>query len=133
MITAWMIYGIGILDGVKGFFVVMIFISALYLILIIFSALHKKDMGETETEDEKKKRNRLVAKVFSALVLFALLFNITPSTKLAAAMFVIPAIANNEKLQNIGENTLNGLEKLTEQWMQELVESDKKNHGGDKI
>ena len=64
MITAWMIYGIGILDGVKWFFAVMIFISALYLILIKFSTLQKKDMGETETDDEKKKRNRLVAKVF---------------------------------------------------------------------
>lgn len=133
MITAWMIYGIGILDGVKWFFAVMIFISALYLILIKFSTLQKKDMGETETDDEKKKRNRLVAKVFSALVLFALLFSITPSTKLAAAMFVIPAIANNENLQNIGENTLNGLEKLTEQWLQELSEGDKKNQGRDKI
>lgn len=133
MITAWMIYGIGILDGVKGFFAVMIFISALYLILIIFSTLQKKDMGGTETEDEKKKRNRLVAKVFSALVLFALLFSITPSTKLAAAMFVIPSIANNEKLQNIGKNTLNGLEKLTEQWLQELSEGDKKSQSVDKI
>ena len=127
MITSWMVYGIGILDGVKGFFICAAIIAAVISIVIGLVTI------EEENEEKKKKKIALFVKGVLALVLSLLLFSISPSSQLAASMYVIPAIANNEKLQNIGENTLNGLEKLTEQWLQELSEGDKKNQSGDKI
>lgn len=44
----------------------------------------------------------------------------TPTSKTVAAMFLIPAIVNNEQVQNISHNSLKLLESLTEEWAEEL-------------
>ena len=46
-----------------------------------------------------------------------------PSTKTAAAMYVIPAIVNNEKMQTLG----NGLYDIAIEWMKELKPKDSKD------
>lgn len=130
MITAWMIYGIGALDSAKYFFGYM---SAIACMLSIVLGVVCQDEGWKSDYDRNKRLKKIFFGSTVGTVLFLFLSCFIPSSQLAASMYVVPAIANNEKLQNIGKNTLNGLEKLTEQWMQELVEGDKKNQSGDRI
>lgn len=42
-------------------------------------------------------------------------------------MYVIPAVVNNEQIQNISKNGLESLELLTKQWVDELREEKSKN------
>ena len=46
-----------------------------------------------------------------------------PSTRLAAAMYIVPAVVNNENVKAIGDNSLEALRLLTEDWLRELAES----------
>lgn len=49
------------------------------------------------------------------------LFITIPSSKTIAAMYVIPAITQNEQLRHISENSLQALEQLTQKWIQDLM------------
>ena len=49
-----------------------------------------------------------------------------PTSKTAAAMYLIPKIAANEDVQAIGENGLKALRELSGQWAEELVEEKNK-------
>lgn len=130
MITSWMVYGIGALDSAKYFFGFMAAIACMLSIVLGFIC---QDEGWESDNDRDKRLKKIFFCSTVGTVLFLFLFCFIPSSQLAASMYVIPSISNNEKLQNIGKNTLNGLEKLTEQWLQELSEGDKKIQSGDKI
>jgi len=41
-------------------------------------------------------------------------------------MFIVPAVVNNEHLQNSAGNALGILEELTKQWLRKLIKTD--NH-----
>ena len=46
-----------------------------------------------------------------------------PSTRLAAAMYIVPAVTNNEDMKAISGNSLEALRLLTEDRLRELAES----------
>ena len=115
MITPWMIYLVGILDSVVCFFRIMAGLLGVALFVLFGAApmLEDLDMKISDTKG-------LLFKIAVALVLCASISAFTPSSKLAAAMYVIPAIANNEDVKAIGGNGLEALRKLSEQWLLEL-------------
>ena len=49
-----------------------------------------------------------------------------PSSKTLASMIIIPAVVNNEQVQNIGKNSLTVLEELTKQWVIDITSNSNK-------
>lgn len=109
-VTPLMIYLIGVADHVRVFFVLSLLIIAGTFLLFLARYI---------VEDKKVPCFGTLA--FST-VLFSFLSIFTPSSKTLAAMYVIPAVVNNEQIQNIGKNGLESLELLTKQWVYELRE-----------
>lgn len=109
-----MIYLIGVADHARIFFVVALFIIAGIFLLFLARYL---------VEDKKVPCFGTLA--FSA-VLFSFLSIFTPSSKTLASMYVIPAVVNNEQIQNIGKNGLESIELLTKQWVDGLREEKSK-------
>ena len=64
-----------------------------------------------------------ISLIFSTLLACAI-----PSTKEAAVIYLIPTIVNNEKVQNIGKNSLEILEKYTQDWIQDLTKKETKKN-----
>lgn len=113
-ITPLMIYFIGIVDHVRDFSVISLLL--LFAIFLIFFARFVVD-GD--------KIPYLRAITFSAIILSFLLI-LVPNSKTLGAMYVIPAVVNNEKIQSISKNGLESLELLTKQWVDELREEKSK-------
>ena len=116
MITPWMVYFIGILDDIAGLFKNGAVLSATVLVLGGMFSPMLADMDIMPFA--KMKKMLLVA--LAAFAICGSLAAFTPSTKLAAAMYIIPAVANNEDMKAIGGNSLEALRKLTEQWLLDL-------------
>lgn len=113
-VTPLMIYLIGVADHVRDFSVLSLFIiTGIFLVFLV----------RYLAEDEKVPY--LGTLTFSA-ALFSSLLIFTPSSKTLAAMYVIPAVVNNEQIQNISKNGLESLELLTKQWVDELREEKSK-------
>ena len=109
-VTPLMIYLIGIADHVRDFSVLFSFIFTGIFLVFLIRYLADGD-----------KINHLGTLAFlTGLLSLILIF--TPSSKTLAAMYVIPAVVNNEQIQNIGKNGLESLELLTKQWVYELRE-----------
>ena len=88
---------------------------------VLFSALafcYAKDM-----KNKKVGKYASIAFLLSVmgLIFFSAVTVFLPSTKQMAAIYVVPAIVNNERVQNIGNKTLDiseDLLELTEQYLQ---------------
>ena len=114
-VTPLMIYLICIADHLREFSLVSLFI--IVGIFLLFLARYLVD-GD--------KIPHLGTLIFSA-ALFSSLLIFIPNSKTLAAMYVIPAVVNNEQIQNISKNGLESLELLTKQWVDELREEKSKN------
>ena len=55
-----------------------------------------------------------------------------PDTKLLAAMYIIPAVVNNEKVATMGTNLLETLTALTNKWMKDIVKEDNNKNAMEK-
>lgn len=118
MITPWMIYAIGILDSVGNLLLVLGAVaSGLLILFALFWVIVVEDYPH-HTGTAKNAMRFLLPCALICLTLSAFL----PSTRLAAAMYIVPAVASNEDLRAIGGNSLEALRKLTEQWLRELGE-----------
>ena len=75
---------------------------------------------DTKSITKTRKISLCVALFFGAIAM------LLPTTKQMAAIYVVPAIANNEKIQQIGGKTLdisNQLLDLTKEYLQEKAEN----------
>lgn len=113
-LTPTTIYVISTIDEVKrvlgslcvlGFFIVFGLLFARIGTAII----------ESEETNEKFCRwfNPMMPKILGAFICVVLLNTFLPNQKTIAAMIVVPAIVNNENIQNISKNTL--------QWAEEYI------------
>lgn len=130
MITTTQMYFLLRLDQlssiIQGFFVV----SA--IIFIIFNGLLFISKVEKVEEDDSllifiKKRIKIVTIIF-ILSLFSSI--VVPDTKEMAAIYIIPKIINNEKIQDIGNKSLdigNDLLELTKKYIEENLKNETKN------
>lgn len=115
-VTPFMIYIVGMVDRFVALSSSGAFLSFVALFPLIIVPL--------SNDEDIRKIPALIAffffLIFSSLALF------TPGSKTLASMYVIPAVVNNEKIQNIGKNGLESLELLTKQWVKELREDAEK-------
>ena len=117
MITPTTIYFIGILDSIKSLFLITAFVTGMILLIaVICLVLNQYQLSESD----QHKFHKFITFYLSLSVIFSILTTFTPPSKVAASMYVIPAIANNKDIKAIGNNGLEVLYKLTEQWLKEI-------------
>lgn len=112
-VTPLMIYAIDISGTVK-------FVSKMVLLLSLIASII---LGVLAVDEEFARRAIKVI-VVPVIIISALLTVFIPESKTLASMYVIPAVVNNEQIQNIGKNGLESLELLTKQWVDELRKDD---------
>lgn len=123
-LTPTTIYVISTIDEVKrvlgslcvlGFFIVFGLLVARIGTAII----------ESEETNEKFCRwfNPMMPKILGAFICVVLLNTFLPNQKTIAAMIVVPAIVNNENIQNISKNTL----QWAEEYIKDQLQTKKKN------
>ena len=126
MITPSMIYWITRMDAINGgawgIMVIAAIIAVALFIVGIGLAAERKGCY-SESEDYVRQVNEYGRKLLRKSCLMAILFLamllvivFTPTTKQTAAMYVIPAIANNEKLRDTGDK----LYEMAVEWINEL-------------
>lgn len=77
---------------------------------------------------EEVKQVKIALKItIPIMILCGLIATFVPSSKTIAAMYVLPAIINNEHIQNSTSNTLEALENLTKEWLKDTVKSKDSN------
>lgn len=109
-ITPSSIYWIGVLDNMLCVAAVSAMLSGIACAIILAAYAFSVD---EEEERKSKKALAAMACVFAASIVTGVF---TPSAKTCAAMYVIPAIANSEKLQGVTD----GIYDLAAEWIKEL-------------
>lgn len=124
MISEWVIYWITRFDALRdifyAFWTVGLILSILTAIAIIIKTIIPKDVGDNDTKAIREICETLSCRakwVFIPALCFCLLTVLTPNTKEFAAIVVIPAVLNNEKVQNVGNNTLD----LGSEWLKGII------------
>ena len=118
MITPMQMYLLLKLDDIRtlcGF-------SAGFMLFVVVIAL----VAYREDEEESVKKGATASFVFGLLgiALFGCILTFLPSTKQMAVIYVVPAIVNNEKIQQIGGKTMdisNQLLDLTKEYFESKV------------
>lgn len=114
-VTPLMIYLVDMSGTVKFISTGVFLLSLLLLLLLGVLAV-----------DEAVARQAIKVVVVPVIVISALLAVFIPDSKTIASMYIVPAVVNNEQIQNIGKNGLESLELLTKQWVDELREGKSK-------
>ena len=112
-ITPSFIYWMSRLTGLNVFLGIIMTFSAIALFIFLIGMIVTKVEQVVEEYGIFKKYLLTSTYIFS---LITVLFILTPTTKEACAMYVVPKIINNEKVQNIGQEFYD----LALDWMKEL-------------
>lgn len=96
--------------------VILLFILVPLIVFVIGNELNYEDSGKCVK----------LAKILGVAFLLSLFtYMFCPTTKQAAAIILVPKVINNEKIQDIGSNTLNvadNLLKLSNEYIKNLYE-----------
>jgi hypothetical protein len=111
-ITPSTIYWISVLDSMLGVAVLLAILSGFAVVILAVINAGEDEDGPTLI----KKTLALSASVFVASIVTCIF---TPSAKTCAAMYVVPAIANSEKLQGVTD----GIYELALEWLKDLKPS----------
>lgn len=135
-VTPWFIYWFTRLDHILSFLNGLSFIGGLIIIIsliafaVSFCILQsvKISTGVTTAEQEmvsyiNKIAGIVLAVSFTATTLLNFGSSLIPTTKEMAAIYVVPKILNNEKVQNVGSEFVD----LANVWLKELQPSNIKN------
>ena len=121
MITPMQMYWLLKLDDIIVISLVILVLTFFGFVLCLVGAIIYKGEESFECEYNKFKTGRNI--LFWFVLFFGSIAMVLPSTKQMAAIYVVPAIVNNERVQNIGSKTLDiseDLLKLTEQYIQNV-------------
>lgn len=114
MITPSDIYWLTRLDVIN---VMLLILTALTCIGAAFVGMgYLMFSADKDEEGYSRWLGKLAAKIAIVCGIFAALAVLTPTTKEAAAIIVIPRIANSESVQQLGE----GVVALAQDWLKEL-------------
>jgi len=69
----------------------------------------------------KKVYKKIIIPSILAFLLAGTIATLAPSTKQMCAIYLIPKIANNEKIQNIGDKSLTLIEQKFEEWVDDIA------------
>ena len=109
-ITPSTIYWISVLNDALGVAILLAVLSGITCVIMLSAYVISQD-----EENERKFKKVLAATAF-AFVASIVTAIFSPSAKTCAAMYVIPAIANSEKLQGVTD----GIYDLAAEWIKEL-------------
>lgn len=125
------IYLISLVDKVGTTSEVVIFIGCIATAAFLFFWLIGKAESYKSEEDEKtlKRLWRCLKFASMGLICGALINIFVPNSKTIAAMYLIPAIVNNEHIQNSTSNALKMLEGLTKEWLEDFIKKEPKKDG----
>ena len=119
MITPMQMYWLLKLDDIIAISLVIFVLTFVGFVICLVGAISHKGEKYFECEYNKFKTGRNI--LFWFVLFFGSIVTFVPSTKQMAAIYVVPAIANNEKVQNIGNKTLdisNQLLDLTKEYFE---------------
>lgn len=117
----WAIYFISVVDSLcNAFGLLAVFTLIGSIISIVFMFMPIEALGI----DTFRRVKCLCKIIISICIISTLLAIFIPSSKTLAAMYVLPAIAKDEQLQNFAGNSLKALELLSKQWVKDLTPSD---------
>lgn len=112
--SGWLIYWITRLDAIQILFIVATMLCGMgVLVSMAFYDLEEWKPGKVWA------RRFLLIAIIPAL---GLVF--VPSTKEAAAIYLIPKIANNEQVQKVPEQALRLLNAKLEEWIDDQIGTD---------
>lgn len=123
MITPWQMYWLLKLDDIKTILIVLSVILVGLFGGLIFALLVEGHLCKLE-----KKEFFILSSGCVLGFLFLFCGIMVPSTKQMATILVLPAIINNEKVQEMGGKTLdigNDLLDLTKQYLEENIKENK--------
>ena len=120
-ITPSTIYWISVLDSMLGVAVMIAILSGLAGVIMLVAYFVSCD------EEIECRLKRLLAATACAFVASIVTCIFTPSAKTCAAMYVVPAIANSEKLQGVTD----GIYDLAIDWLKELKPAKSKSEKGE--
>lgn len=113
MITSWDIYWITRLDSINMFLI-------LFGLFLPFTILFWMWTGDEKENDELYYRKSIFSTIaISIIFLSSACF--LPSTKEAAAIYLIPKIVNNQQVQKIPDNAIKLLNVKLEQWIDDTM------------
>lgn len=125
MITKTMMYWIVMLDN---FCIATIFIwivCGAFAIVGLVKMINNYEYNSADKKDKDYSCGFLMLKIFGPVfVVSFLLSTFMPTSKQLAAIYVIPAIVNNEKVQDMGTKSLDigvDLLDLTKQYLEEKI------------
>lgn len=118
----WAIYFLGFV-GKFEFIVglVMLLIGLLLVFLGVGTFCECSSSYQGMDDPDVKKYLQWLRRLGYVFAVCVGLFITIPNSKTLAAMYVIPAITQNERVQHITENSLQALEQLTQKWIQDLM------------
>ncbi len=123
-LTPTTIYVISTIDEVKRVFGSLCVLGFFIVFGLLFARIGTAII-ESEETNEKFCRwfNPMMPKILGAFICVVLLNTFLPNQKTIAAMIVVPAIVNNENIQNISKNTL----QWAEEYIKDQLQTKKKN------
>lgn len=126
--TALEVYLIGILDNIHAMlgYSILASIAAMGAVGIAV-LLNCQDISDIPNGFWKHAKRAMLVLMF--LVAGKVLL---PDTKLLAAMYIIPAVVNNEKVATMGTNLLETLTALTNKWMMDVIKEDNDKNATEK-
>lgn len=124
MITQLEMYIITRLTPLSNFlsFLMIINIIVLTIFLVMYITLHASELCDYLTDSDKVLFNiskSMVKKLTVSLIIISSLAFVTPTTKEAAAIIVVPKIVNNTSIQDCAKN----LVETANSWMLELKDN----------
>lgn len=122
MITPMQMYWLLKLDDIGTTF--SIIVGASIIIVLISAFLYCISKGAEDEATTKISVHMLILSLICSII-FLILNTFLPTTKQMAAIYVVPAIANNEKIQQIGGKTLDISNQLLDLTKEYLVEQAK--------
>ena len=112
-ITPTFIYWITRLNGINVFLGIIMTLSIIAIFIFLIGMIVTK--LEHDVEEYGIFKQYLLTSTY-IFIPITILFILTPTTKEACAIYVVPKIVNNEKVQNIGQEFYD----LALDWMKEL-------------
>ena len=93
-------------------------IICIYIIIIACNS----EFQRSSPEDVVSKLSKILRMPILIFLLLLGTNTFLPSSKEAAAIYIIPKIVNNEKFQGMANNGLQVLEALSEQWSNDILD-----------